>query len=150
MTRPPVNLFTSKITLKTWKNPAERSKCIIIITVIRTRLCWWLIECWDCDSLRMRCEMSGDVILARTGVRLTGARHRTTGGTNTLSRHGLHRQTGGARPGLICITLVLWHYRGAFRVRSIFSILIITATGPIIESHVTCGLLRHSGPLSAP
>ena len=97
--------------IENMKNPAERSKCIIIITVIRTRLCWWLIECWDCGSLRMRAVMSGDVIPARTGVRLTGARHRTTGGTNTLSRHGLTGRRGPGR-GLVCITRVLWHYRG--------------------------------------
>ena len=68
-------------------------------------------------SAHAPCVMSGDVILARTGVRLTGARHRTTGGTNTLSRHGAHKADRGARPGPHLHHTGVVTLSGAFRVR---------------------------------
>ena len=57
-----------------------------------------------------RVSDAGDVIRVRTEIRLTGARHRTTGGTADHG-WGLYRRRG---LGLICITLSVVTLSGAF------------------------------------
>ena len=77
-------------------------------------IAWWLIEC----SRMRRVSDAGDVIRVRTEIRLTGARHRTTGGTADAGAC-----TGGL--GLICITLSVVtlsgaHFRRVWGASSIF------------------------------
>ena len=152
MTRPG-NLFTSKITLKTRKNTAERSK--YIITMIRTRICWWLLNVvmlwW---FLRMRGVQE---MLSARGPRsnwqVRGIELRVA---QTLSRAHRADWAGCQDPGPICILGVVT--LSGLLVEHLHHLIPATAmhhkppaTNIIIrERHVIFCRLRHSSPLSAP